>query len=202
MRIRQIKPEFYLDDELAHHCSRDARLLFTGLWVIADRKGRLYDRPARIKAQIFPYDSDMTAEFVDRLLCELASGNFIIRYSSNGSGNLIQIRTFEKHQHCHIKESDSKLPGPDDAGSHISQAPDKHGASTVQAPEQHLTCPSTSTSTSTSTSPPAEGCGEVAEKRNSPKRVVISNPEAIELAHRLALRIHERDAGARSFDYF
>jgi len=49
-RIRQIKPEFYLDDELAQ-CSRDARLLFPGLWILADRAGRLECRPAKIKAQ-------------------------------------------------------------------------------------------------------------------------------------------------------
>lgn len=48
-RIRQVKPEFYLDDELAQ-CSRDARLLFPGLWILADRAGRLENRPAKIKA--------------------------------------------------------------------------------------------------------------------------------------------------------
>lgn len=60
-RIRQIKPEFYLDDELAL-CSRDARLLFPGLWMLADRAGRLENRPAKIKAQVFPYDNDVRPE--------------------------------------------------------------------------------------------------------------------------------------------
>ena len=139
MRIRQIKPEFYLDDELAQSCSRDARLLFTGLWVIADRKGRLEDRPAKIKAQVFPYDDDITAKKIDGFLASLASGSFIVRYS-NGAKNIIQIRTFEKHQHCHVKEPESKLPGPEDAGSSIG----KNGASTVQEPDKHRSSPSAS----------------------------------------------------------
>ena len=37
-------------------CSMSARLLFVGLWTIADRNGRLEDRPKRIRAELFPYD--------------------------------------------------------------------------------------------------------------------------------------------------
>ena len=129
MRIRQIKPEFFVDDQLAELCSRDTRLLFIGLWLIADRKGRLEERAARIKAQLFPYDSDITVKKITEMLSSLASGSFIFRYS-NGKRKLIQIRSFEKHQHCHIKEPDSHLPGPDETDS----SPEKPGASTVQEP--------------------------------------------------------------------
>ena len=66
-RIGQIKPEFYLDAELAQ-CSREARLLFPGLWILADRAGRLKNRPAKIKAQIFPYDSDIDAATITERL--------------------------------------------------------------------------------------------------------------------------------------
>jgi len=34
-----------------------ARLLYPGLWMLADREGRLEDRPLRIKAEILPYDT-------------------------------------------------------------------------------------------------------------------------------------------------
>ncbi len=74
-RIRQIKPEFYLDDELAR-CSRDARLLFPGLWMLADRAGRLENRPAKIKAQIFPYDNDIDGAKVTELLSQLEARRF------------------------------------------------------------------------------------------------------------------------------
>ena len=93
-RIRQIKPEFYLDDELAQ-CSRDARLLFPGLWILADRAGRLENRPAKIKAQIFPYDCDIDAGKITELLRQLEARRFIFVYEVEDR-SYIQIRTFEK----------------------------------------------------------------------------------------------------------
>jgi hypothetical protein len=53
-RSRNIKPGFFLNDELAE-CEPLARILFAGLWCIADREGRLEDRPKRIKAEVLPY---------------------------------------------------------------------------------------------------------------------------------------------------
>jgi hypothetical protein len=145
-RIRQIKPVFFIDDELAV-CSRDARFFFVGLWVLADRAGRLEDRPARMKAQIFPYDADIGFEEVNGFLDELKDGQFITRYVVNGK-RLIQIRSFEKHQHCHLREPNSQLPPPEELPTEHQtstvQAPDKPGASTVQAPDKHRSGPSAS----------------------------------------------------------
>src|SRR5262245_37717596 len=121
-RIRQIKPVFFIDDDLAL-CSRDARFFFIGLWVLADRAGRLEDRPARMKAQIFPDDSDITVAEIEVYLDQLTSRHFIVRYIANRK-RLIQIRSFEKHQHCHVKEPSSDLPPP--------EAPDENRAGTVQ----------------------------------------------------------------------
>jgi hypothetical protein len=55
MRIRTIKPEFFEDEKLAELPPHD-RLMFIGLWLLADRNGVLEHRPAWIKAKIFPYD--------------------------------------------------------------------------------------------------------------------------------------------------
>jgi hypothetical protein len=134
-RIRQIKPVFFIDDDLAL-CSRDARFFFVGLWVLADRAGRLEDRPARMKAQVFPYDADITTREVEGFLDELSDGQFITRYVANGK-RLIQIRSFEKHQHCHLKEPKSQLPAPE-------ELPTEHRTSTVQAPDKHRSDPSAS----------------------------------------------------------
>jgi len=46
-RSRNIKPGFFRNEMLAE-CSPLARLLFAGLWCLADRFGRLEDRPKRI----------------------------------------------------------------------------------------------------------------------------------------------------------
>ena len=102
-RTRYIKPDFFLDDALAA-LSPHARLLFAGLWTIADREGRLEDAPKKIKAQILPYDE----VDVHGLLLELAI-KFITRYRADNK-NYIQINNFLKHQMPHYKEAKSVIP--------------------------------------------------------------------------------------------
>ncbi|RPH38334.1 hypothetical protein EHM92_00185 [bacterium] len=138
-RIRQIKPEFFLDDGLASSCCRDARLLFVGLWTLADREGRLEDRPAKIKAQVFPYDDDATLDQIVTWLDQLASESCILRYEVDGR-RYLWIRNMKLHQHFHRDEQGSKLPEP-------PQDIEIHRTSTVQAPQLHPTCTPTSTST-------------------------------------------------------
>lgn len=104
-RARNIKPSLYLDDQLAE-CSIPARYLFTGLWCIADKEGRLEDRPKKIKAEIYPYDSVN----VDKLLDELCRSGHIVRYEIMNS-HYIWIPKFVKHQNPHKNEKDSEIPG-------------------------------------------------------------------------------------------
>lgn len=102
-RSRNIKPGFFKNEELAE-CSFEARLLFAGLWLLADREGRLEDRPKRIKGELFAFDSVE----VEPLLSELAQHQFIQRYEPN----YIQIANFTKHQAPHIREVPSVIPPP------------------------------------------------------------------------------------------
>lgn len=107
-RIRSIKPQFFLNDELASLNPLD-RLLFIGLWTIADREGRLEDRPVKIKAALLPYD----AHDVDAALKRLAGGGFIERYSfEDGGKRYVQIKSFGKHQCPNSKEPQSAIPAP------------------------------------------------------------------------------------------
>ena len=130
MRARNIKPGFFRNEELAE-LPFGCRMLFIGLWTIADREGRLEDRPKRIAADIFPFDRDVN---VEEWLQLLASGvdPFIVRYL-HGNSRYISIPKWHKHQNPHVKESASTIP-----------APDKHSASTVQAPEETGTSPADS----------------------------------------------------------
>src|SRR5215471_9071023 len=107
-RTRFIKPGFFMNEELAE-LPCEARLLFIGLWTIADRAGRLEDRPRKIKAAVFPYeDTD-----VDTLLGMLAGKQFLKRYRMKGLG-YIEISNFVKHQKPHPKEPPSIVPEPED----------------------------------------------------------------------------------------
>ena len=94
-RARNIKPAFFNNEDLAE-CSLAARLCFAGLWTLADREGRLEDRPKRIKGELFRFDS----LDVEPLLKELAHRGFIMRYEVDGRG-LIQVVAFHKHQNPH-----------------------------------------------------------------------------------------------------
>ena len=126
-RARNIKPGFFLNDALAE-CDPLARLMFAGLWCIADRAGRLEDRPKRIKAEVLPHDNCDAHE----LLEQLASAGFIVRYVINGCG-YIQVINFEKHQNPHVKESPSSIPAPDLNNTSTVQALCKNSECTEQA---------------------------------------------------------------------
>ena len=119
-RKRQIKPQFFANEYLAE-LSIDARLLFIGLWTIADRSGRLEDRPLKIKGTLFPYDN----MDVNALLDSLANSEekFIVRYT-HGDKKYLQISNFEKHQNFHKDEPVSSIPPPSY----------EHHANTMQAP--------------------------------------------------------------------
>ena len=103
-RSRNIKPGFFTNDDLAE-IEPLGRLLFVGLWTIADKDGRLRDRPRKIRVEILPYD-DVDAE---SLLLALEQKKFIVRYEIDGE-KFIQIRNWDKHQNPHKKEAASQIP--------------------------------------------------------------------------------------------
>lgn len=106
-RARNIKPGLFKNEVLGV-ADPLYTLLFEGLWLLADREGRLEDRPLRIKGELFPYRDglDMTA-----MLGWLEAAGFILRYQAGGA-ELIQIRQFTKHQSPHKNEAPSELPSP------------------------------------------------------------------------------------------
>lgn len=126
-RSRNIKPGFFKNEELAE-CSPLARLLFAGLWCLADRAGRLEDRPKRIRAEVLPYDDGS----VDEMLNELDQAGFILRYEI-GDRRFIQVKNFAKHQNPHCREPESTIP-----------APGEHSACTVPEQDEYRTGPADS----------------------------------------------------------
>jgi hypothetical protein len=106
MRARLIKPGYFKSEELAD-LPWQARILFAGLWCLADREGRLKDKPRRIRAEILPFDDIDT----NALLDELAGAGFIVRYG-RGDNAAIQVVNFLKHQAPHYKEPASDIAPP------------------------------------------------------------------------------------------
>lgn len=119
-RARNIKPGFFANEDLVE-LPFATRLLFIGLWTLADREGRLEDRPKRIKMALFPADN----LDVEEALNSLAASGFLTRYEHDGE-RYIQVTSFAKHQNPHRDEKASTIP-----------ALCKHGASTVQEQSKH-----------------------------------------------------------------
>lgn len=122
-RARNLKPGFFANEELAA-CTVHARLCFAGLWTLADRKGRLEDKPLRIKGELFRFDSFP----VEPLLEELERGGFIVRYQADGQ-RVIEVLAFSKHQSPHYLEKASVLP------PRPPTSPGRRGRPTPQEPE-------------------------------------------------------------------
>ena len=108
-RARNIKPGFF-KNEILGVADPLYSLLFEGLWVLADRSGRLEDRPLRIKGEVFPYRDGLN---VDAMLTWLESNGFIRRYTAQGK-KCILVLEFVKHQNPHKNETESELPAPSD----------------------------------------------------------------------------------------
>ena len=115
-RARNIKPGFFKNEDLAE-MDMATRLLFIGLWTLADKEGRLEYRPKRIKAEVFPYE-DVDAEAA---IDALAADEFLCVYQV-GRKRYIQVNNWKKHQSPHHKEADSEIPGPENAEESTANA--------------------------------------------------------------------------------
>ncbi len=95
-RSRILKPEFWSDEKLAL-VPREARLTFAGLWTCSDDYGVTKGHPAWLKAQIFPYDVDLTVEDFRTWLSDLERIGVIDPFMADGE-SFFFIRNFADHQ--------------------------------------------------------------------------------------------------------
>jgi hypothetical protein len=130
-RSRNIKPGFFRNADLVE-LPFEARLLFIGLWTIADRAGRLEDRPKQIKMELFPADN----MDCDGLLGLLAGIRMIERYKAGGT-RYLQVVNFGKHQNPHKDEKQSTIPPNDGTAESAIEDQGEHRASTMQAQCKH-----------------------------------------------------------------
>ena len=111
-RIRGIKHNFFSDEDIAN-LDPLCRLFYVGLWIQADREGRLEDRPKYLKAVIFPYDDCDVDSFLNILSQpkkHSPSGRSFIKRYEVGGKKVIEILSFKKHQYPNKKEAKSVLP--------------------------------------------------------------------------------------------
>lgn len=106
-RIRTIKPEFP-KDEIVGAMTRDVRLLFLLLLTLADDEGRFRASAALIRAELFPYDEDLSQATVSDWLGVLERLGRI-RFYVVDEQQYAEIVNFKKHQRVE-RPSPSKLP--------------------------------------------------------------------------------------------
>ena len=108
MRIRTVKPEFFVHAEIAdleRETGLPIRLAFIGLWCAADRDGRFKWDARRLGVQILPYDA---VDF-EAIMEALASHGFIEKYEVDGR-TYGWVPSFSRHQVINNREPDSSLP--------------------------------------------------------------------------------------------
>lgn len=128
-RARNIKPGFFMNEDLTE-IAFEYRLLFIGLWTLADREGKLEDRPKRIKMELFPADN----VDVDHGLSELERFGFVERYEVDGL-RIVMVTKFADHQRPHHTERASQLPNKD--GSMPVAEPKKQRPATNSKPKSN-----------------------------------------------------------------
>lgn len=108
-RIRTIKPDFWIDENIAR-LKRDERLLFIGLWNLADDQGVFKSNTAYIKGQLFSYDEELRISTVEQWLASLTKALMIVPFTFKGESYYV-IRTFNEHQ---VLNRPSKFKFPDE----------------------------------------------------------------------------------------
>jgi hypothetical protein len=110
MRIRSIKPEFWESESLGR-VSREARLLFIGLFSCCDDVGRARASSRLLASRLFPYDDDAFKR-LPSWIAELEKQGCIRIYVVDGESYL-DLPKWANHQKID-KPSASKLPSFDD----------------------------------------------------------------------------------------
>ncbi len=105
LKTRMIRPEFWTDEKIVL-LTPYARLLFIGLWQLADDDGRFEWAAGRIKLQLFPADDLDIGPF----WAELGGSGLVTQYSVGGK-DYGSIPNFLKHQKIH-PDRPSRLPPP------------------------------------------------------------------------------------------
>lgn len=165
-RKRMIDPQFFLDEELAA-LTPHARLLYIGLWTIADdTNATLPDRPKWIKAQVFPYE-DMDIEGV---LDELSTSTHIRLFTASDDHKYWFLPSFHKYQRI---DRPSKPKYPEYVGKFVE-------GSTSTLPEVKLSKVKLSEREGITTLN-EKVCGDIAEKYSVSLKAVRKTRDALML---------------------
>lgn len=141
-RIRSVKHGLFRSRVLAGTSPR-ARLTFVGLWTLADDEGRYEYEPELLKADLWPWEEDVTAKDAHECVLELAARQKVCLYEHAGKTYLHVVNWH--HQKISHK-TESKLPachkqthgGPPDDSGNFRRMPEPSGSFRPRARAQDL----------------------------------------------------------------
>lgn len=110
-RKRMIDPNIWQSEDFSK-LSTLAKLVFIGLFSLADDEGRGRSNPVYLKSNLFPYEEGIRSADIDKTLSEISSNMSVIFYSCDGSKyySLYNWNTWQKID----KPSKSKIPEYDE----------------------------------------------------------------------------------------
>lgn len=106
-RKRMIDPNIWQSEDFSR-LSTLAKLVFIGLFSLADDEGRGRCNPVYLKSTLFPYEENIRSADIDKTLSEISSNMSVVLYSCDGSSyySLLSWDTFQKID----RPSQSKIP--------------------------------------------------------------------------------------------
>lgn len=107
-RIRSIKPDFWTSEQITN-LSRDARLLFIGMWNFCDDAGIHQASIRRLRMEVFPADS-LTDDNVSELVAEIIGEGLLHEYEVNLHGKFWLVTGWH---HQKIDQPTYRHPQPD-----------------------------------------------------------------------------------------
>lgn len=110
-RKRMIDPNIWQSEDFSK-LSTLGKLVFIGLFSLADDEGRGRCNPVYLKSTLFPYEEGIRSADIDKTLSEISSNMSVIFYSCDGSNyySLYNWNTWQKID----RPSESKIPEYDE----------------------------------------------------------------------------------------
>ena len=110
-RKRMIDPNIWQSEDFSK-LSTLGKLVFIGLFSLADDEGRGRCNPVYLKSTLFPYEEGIRSTDIDKTLSEISSNMSVIFYSCDGSSyySLLSWDTFQKID----RASASRIPEYDE----------------------------------------------------------------------------------------
>ena len=113
-RQRMINPNIWQSEDFSK-LSTLAKLVFIGMFSLADDEGKGRAKPVYLKSVIFPYDDGMRLTDIEKALSEIGSNMSVTFYASNGN-QYYRMDNWKKWQKVE-KPSESIIPDPDNHGA-------------------------------------------------------------------------------------